>query len=265
MEFFSLSGNRVLSWEFQGSNAVKKIYVSWQGFNREKFVLGHLHDASIRSPKILAQGEDGGQPYLILSVLSGRPATEFEGEELVQIAKSAGRVLRVLERAIPLVEIEQTEVLKHRDIDKLLKTCEIHFEGEALSRLHSMLQLYNEKFGDKTSHCLNHRDFRLANMMWDPDLAQPFGLLDMETACWGPYGADLGRAAIEDFKSVPLKAALLSAYGPITNEDLHLHCLLHMVEMTFYLAGKKNRSTAEVQLLDALKQKVNQNVVSFQN
>ncbi|MEH6405104.1 MAG: aminoglycoside phosphotransferase family protein [Sneathiella sp.] len=256
MEFFSLSGNRVFSWEFQGHKAVKKIYANRQGFKREKFVLGHLHNAAIRCPKILAQGEAEGQPYLILSSLSGRPATEFDGEDLLQITKSAGAALRVLERAISPIEIEETTILASRDTKLIRDKCNDHFEGEALSCLHTALQLYDTQFGAKASHCLNHRDYRLANMMWDTDLDQPFGLLDMETACWGPSGADLGRAVIEDFKPKPLQAALLGGYGPVTDEHLHLHSLMHMVEMTAYLAGKKNCSVREILLLEALKKNV---------
>ncbi len=237
----SYSGNlvRLIDHPRYGS-CVEKQYRRKPAFQREKICLELLDGSSVSTPKILEVGGDG---YLLMTVVAGVPLNDDILGNRDDVASQLGSMLASLEMAtIGKFPADDPTTLSRRSVASL---------RQAALRASSMLNVERiiATFGEH-SHCIdlpgpslvmNHRDVRLDNLLFDEATGR-IGIIDFETACWGPPGCDLGRMFIEDFKDIHIQHRILEGYGQVStpppSANIAVFKLAYAVEMLGWFQTK---------------------------
>lgn len=240
----SQSGNEVTERFQNGRRVVHKRYAREAAFQREKYILQRMADIEIIAPEIIEEGIELGHPTLTLSWVEGCGFTQLSRSSIERAAFQAGLAIAKFNRLAMPVDAATPMSIRASDIEETIKRIEPHIDG--FRDAAEVVSFVNEprKF-------LNHRDIRFANLLWIEERGE-VAVLDYETSCWGPKGADLGRMVLDDFADEGLAANVIQGYQEGAGElpDIRAACLLYAVEMVDYLTriGSKDASSDALQM-----------------
>ncbi|MBY3158012.1 phosphotransferase family protein [Rhizobium laguerreae] len=242
----SQSGNNVtLLWR-DGRRVVHKRYAREPAFRRERFVLERIGECGVIAPQIIKPDVEPDYPSLDLSWIEGRKLGELNQETMEKVAFQAGATVA---RFNLLAKPEGSETpLSTRGLDI----------ADALERIANQLDVTwllptLAALRQELPQCLNHRDVRFANMLWLEE-NEEVAIIDYETSCWGPRGADLGRMLLDDFADEKLATLVVEGYRSSAGEVPNIDALklLYAVEMVDYLVRQDNKDPSSLTLVDRL-------------
>jgi hygromycin-B 7''-O-kinase len=216
-----------------GSHIVKLYAPFWlEDFTAERAALRPLR--GLPTPELVAQGEIEGWPYLVMTIVPGRPAEEIwpnlTGTERIDIARLLGKLMRQLHRQGPV-----TELAIDWDVflgERVSGAEEFHAAGESW---HDWIREQLADFHDPPfSPVLLHADITADHVLLSRT-AQGWritGLIDFGDAMMGhPFYEFIAPLAFYCFGDPPASRALLEGYGldltPEVADRLTTYCLLH--------------------------------------